>query len=242
MALQSRPTLILTRPALATHRFAQEVAAVISADLPVLIAPLLAPRYLSPVLPPDPPAGVIFTSETGVEALSRLVTWRCRAICVGPRTRDAAQDQGWQAEIRGGDAEGLLREILALRPEGLWIHARGRDAAGSLGQRLAENGFPITEIVTYVQDPLPLSEPAMRLLTGRERVILPVFSPRSGRVLVAELTRRGQAPLAPLLVAAISPAAAQSVTALSPAHVEIAATPDGPGMLGAIARLPGAAG
>lgn len=236
MALQSRPLLILTRPAYAATRFAEEARVRLGADLPVLIAPLMAPVFFRPTLSGGVPEGVIFTSETGVAGLSALVDWRVKAICVGPLTAKVAQANGWPATAIGGDAERLLAALTAQRPKGHWIHARGRDAAGALASRLAETGMAITEAVVYAQEPRPMPADLRAVFQGETPLLLPIFSPRSGRLLIEALGDL-RSVTAPLYISAISPAAAATVSGLAASSIEIAASPDGPGMLDALERL-----
>lgn len=236
MALQSRALLILTRPAYAATRFAAEARARLGADQAILSAPLMAPVFYKPQIDPPAPDGVIFTSETGVAGLSALVDWRVEAICVGPLTAKVAQDHGWPATSLGGDAERLLAALTAAKPKGRWIHARGRDAAGSLATRLAQTGMAITEAILYAQEPQPMAPELRAAFHGTTPLLLPIFSPRSGRLLIEALGDLA-AVTAPLHIAAISPAAVATVSGLAASSLEIAATPDGPGMLDALERL-----
>lgn len=234
---QYRPLLLLTRPEPASLRFADQARAMFGADFDVLISPLMTTVFYRPALPEWQPEGMIFTSETGVAAFAALESRRGTAICVGPRTAEAAADLGWQAEIVGGDAEGLVRELTARRLQGRWLHARGREAAGNLAGRLNAAGMQVHELVVYAQDPQPLSGEAADLLAACPgRVVIPVFSPRSGRLLVEALPRRSYPGLR---LAVISEAAALAVAPLGAACTEIAPTPDLDGMLSAISRLPG---
>lgn len=236
MCRQSRPTLLLTRPAAASRRFADQARAAFGPDLPVLIAPLMVPEFYAPPLPDWQPEGMLFTSETGVEAFGRLKKGDGPAICVGPRTAEAAAAAGYQAEVVGGDAEGLVRELRARGLPGRWLHARGREAAGQLAERLNDAGMQVTELVVYAQNPLPLSEEALRLFTEMpERLVVPVFSPRSGRLLVEAL---GGLRCPGLRLAVISQAAARAVAPLGATRIEVAPTPDLEGMLSALFRLP----
>lgn len=243
MPRQSRPLLILTRPAPAAQRFATDLAArlqVRGLSCPeTLIFPLMAPESLNAALPEPPPDGVLFTSETGVAALSARVGWRVPAICVGPQTELVAQQNGWPARMLGGDAERMVEGLTAAPLQGRWLHARGEDAAAPLAEILSALGMRVSEAVVYRQAAQPMPPTARAAFAQSARpVLVPVFSPRSGRLLVAELD--GGRLAAPLWLAAISAAAARAMEPLAPARVEIAETPDGPGMLKAVERLLGA--
>lgn len=234
MARQSRPQLILTRPAQASHRFAADLAERFG-PLDILISPLMAPEWLSPPLPATPPDGVIFTSETGVAALSRLVDWRSPAICVGPQTALAARQHGWAAEVVGPDAERMTAALKAAPRKGRWLHARGEIAAAPLARTLGDLGMEMTEALLYRQVAQPLSAEARAAFDQPQTPVLaPIFSPRSGRLLAEAL---GREPRSPLWIAAISAAAAAAVEPLGPRRVVVAGNPDGAGMLEAVERL-----
>jgi uroporphyrinogen-III synthase len=68
-------------------------------------------------------------------------------------------------------------------------------------------------------------------------VILPIFSPRSARLLAAELRR--VAAKAPIWLAALSPAVAEAFD-FPTVYTEIATRPDSPAMLQAVQALRGA--
>lgn len=233
MARQSRPTVILTRPAEASARFAAQLRDRFG-DVAVLMSPLMAPVFLTPDLPQQWD-GVIFTSETGVAALARLTARRGRAVCVGARTAEVAQGMGWQAEALGGDADGMVAALTARGPGGHWLHARGRDSAGDLAQRLDAAGWQVTPAIVYAQEEQHLTSGVRDVLERADPVVVAVFSPRSARIFAAQAGTVA----APLQVVAISAAAAVPMAALGPAGVEVAATPDAPGMLEALGRALG---
>ena len=233
MVAQSRPILLLTRPEPAASRFARLVRAKLGDRLAIVISPLMAPVFLPAALPKDDWQGTIFTSETGVEGLRRLTARRGPALCVGPRTAEAATAAGWQGEVLGGDAARLVAALSVAPRQGAWLHARARDAAADLVSPLRAAGMQVAEAIVYAQEPCSLSEQARSVLDGRIPVIVPLFSPRSARLFVAE----AQEALVPVNVVAISKAAADAAEPLSPARVEIAPTPDAPGMLAGLLRL-----
>ena len=233
MAAQSRPTLILTRPAEASARFATQVRAAFGA-MRVVVSPLMAPVWLDPALP-DAWDGVLFTSETGVAGLARLTARRGPAVCVGARTAYVARAAGWQAKALGGDADRLVAALAAQRLAGHWLHARGVDAAGNLAQRLNAAGLQVTEALVYDQQDQHLTQQARDALTGADPVLITVFSPRSARLFVAQAGGM----TAPAQAVAISAAAAEPLAALMPGRVSVAQTPDAPGMLAALGRVLG---
>ncbi|MDR5652480.1 uroporphyrinogen-III synthase [Ruixingdingia sedimenti] len=237
MTAQSRPVILLTRPEPAAARF----AAALRDHLPgaeVLMAPLIAPRLLSPPLPPvwgdGRVRGLIFTSETGVAGFARIAADRSLpAFCVGPHTADVARAAGFTAHACGGDAEAVVAELTALRPAAPLLHARGRDARGAIAARLSAAGIETGELIVYEQQEQPLSAPALALLAGDAPVIAPLFSPRTAAI----FARAAAGVRAPLYLAAISPAAAAELSGL-PARMRLTAeAPDAPAMLRAAAAL-----
>ena len=239
MCKQSLPPVLLTRPAAQSARFAQVLKSRFS-GIEVLVAPLIAPEYLLPSLPQRLFAGVIFTSETGVEGFRRLKRDGAPqqpgiAFCVGGRTAEAARQAGFEAWSADGDVHALEALIRASAPTGPLLHIRGEDAAGDLVGALKKAGIETESLVVYAQRPQPLPSEARALLAATGRVILPLFSPRTARIFVDACR---EVPLnAALLVAVISQNAADALEDLPVTALQIAATPDAAGMEDAIARL-----
>ncbi len=234
MARQSRaPTLLLTRPAAQSQRFAQQLRARLG-DVAVVISPLMQTEFLQPALPARDFQAVIFTSETGVEAAMRLqINLPTRAFCVGNRTAAVARAEGFAAQSAEGEVEALAAMILASGINGPILHLRGADSAGDLAGVLTKGGLETVSLIVYRQNPLALSAAAMDLMESAQPILIPVFSPRSARLLVQALPK---AVAGPLLIVAISKAAATAAEALGTAHITIAAHPDGENMLHAVAE------
>ena len=198
-------TILLTRPRAASERLRQILQ---TQDLRLCVSPLLEPEFATQA--PDLRAirGVIFTARTAVEAFARLCPEaRPRGYAVGDATADAAQAAGLRVVSAGGDAEALIRRILADGTKGPLLHLRGDHARGAVAQRLTAAGCPTREAVLYRQAAQPFTPEALALLDGHEPVIAPLFSPRSAAIFSRQ--HRGQAPL---LVAAMSAQVAESVT------------------------------
>ena len=235
MARQSRaPTLLLTRPAPQSQRFAQQIAVVLG-DAPIVISPLMQTVFHAPALPDRRFQAVIFTSETGVEAALRLgLPLPPLAYCVGPRTAQAAVTAGFDARSAKGDVQALAALIHGAGQSGPLLHLRGADSAGDLAQTLTNGGIETVSIILYTQEPLAPSDEALALIAQDTAVLAPVFSPRSARLLVNALPQTYRCSF---WVAAISPAAAEAAQPLHPRQLEIAAHPDGENMLHAVAAL-----
>ncbi len=217
MPLATLPLLLLTRPEPAARRFAAGVAHL---GLPVVISPVLT------ILPVAHDAdrlagarGLVFTSVHAVPAAGP--GGGRPAICVGPATAEAARAAGFRVTEGPGDAARMLPLLDGLGAG--WLHPHGTHVAKVL---------PVPGMVVYDQLPQPLTAEARAALAGRAPVILPLFSPRSARVLADQ----AEGARAPLWLAPIS-AAARAAWPLTPARVALAPTPDAPGVLAAIEML-----
>lgn len=231
MVRQSQPTILLTRPLAQSLRFADQVGGAV-------ISPLMLPEFLDPALPETDFAAVILTSETGVQAARRISATGAAlpdlAYCVGNRTTQAARAAGFQALSAEGDASALLALIKARHTSGKLLLLRPEDTAGDLTKDLNSAGIDTVSVIVYRQKPQSLTAEATALLQGDTPVILPVFSPRSARLLVAEIRRiNGHAPL---WLAALSPAVAQAFD-LPAELIQIAAQPDASAMLDAVTAM-----
>ena len=225
------PTVIVTRPAPGDARFAALLP-----GLRVICAPILAPHFL-PVTLPKGLAGLILTSAHAVTALRpHAATLPPRAWCVGAATAAAAAGLGLHTQhpMGRGDAESLLALILEARPAGPLLHACGAETRGNLAARLTEAGIATQALPVYDQVPQALSAPAIAALQGTDPVILPVFSPRSARLLTAELASIG--PRAPIWLVAISDAAAAPLAGHA-AQLVTAHNPDAAAMGDAVRHL-----
>ncbi|MBC9247318.1 uroporphyrinogen-III synthase [Paracoccus sp. 11-3] len=216
MATVARPTLLLTRPYADSQRFA--------AMLPEWRA------IISPILEIVPVAhdvdvvrsaqGLVFTSG---HAIASAGAGRGRlAICVGPRTGQLARRAGFKVVEGNGFAESLLPLIAAA--EIPLLHPHGRHLAREL---------PVKNVVVYDQLPLALTGAARDLLAVTDPVVVPLFSPRSARILGQQVSH-AQAPLWPV---AISRAAMDAWNAPAVAR-NIASEPSSRAMAAAIRQLP----
>lgn len=212
------PFLLLTRPGPQSLRFAGMVSGARVVISPVLrIVGLEFDRAQA-----DRAARLVFTSENAVAFAG--AGWGRPALCVGPRTAQAAQAAGFAAVEGPGDAQRMLPML------GDWadaLHLHGLHRAMEL---------PLAGIAVYDQQAQPLTPEAREALAGDAPVILPLFSPRSARLLAAEL---GAIPArAPLAVVAISDnAGAAWRDAGGRGRIDIADAPDGAAMQRSVQRL-----
>lgn len=233
MAKQSRPLVILTRPAAQSARFAAAITARFG-PLPLLVAPLIAPVFLAPALPPRPFSALILSSQTAVAALAQLPgPLPALAFCVGDRTAEAARHAGLQAVSAGGDAEALIALIARQGPAAPLLHLRGQDSHGEIAARLTALGLETLEAVVYDQRPCPLTPAALAALSGPAPVLCPVFSPRSAALLADALPAHH----APLRIAALSAATAAPLQRCAPVTLAIAPRPEAEALLDTMAGL-----
>ncbi|MBT0778979.1 uroporphyrinogen-III synthase [Paracoccus sp. pheM1] len=211
------PILLLTRPEPASRRFAAGLAHL---GLEVLISPVLRIRPVAHDAARLAAArGLVFTSVNAVPAAG---AGRGRpAICVGPATAEAARAAGFDVTEGPGDAARMLPLIKGLGQG--WLHPHGAHVAKEL---------PVPDMVVYDQLPEPLNAAALAALAGARPVILPLFSPRSARL----LSGRAAGARAPLWLAPISAAAQQAWQGPAARSVP-APTPDAEGVLCAVERL-----
>ncbi len=214
------PTLILTRPAAQNESFAAEIAALWDRPLRIIQSPLLEILFL-PAKTTQPDA-VVFTSANGVAAAKRLALPQgMRAWCVGTRTGKVAQQAGFDPIVGPGDADGLVRDIIAANPLGSLAHIRGRYTRGDVAARLSAAGLRCADIVAYDQRALALTQEAQNALVSGETAVLPLFSPRTATIL------NQQGPFAgDIVVVAISDAVKDALNPAVFASVAVAKSPD----------------
>ncbi|TCO73398.1 uroporphyrinogen-III synthase [Rhodovulum euryhalinum] len=229
-----RPLLLLTRPRAQSARFAEAFAARFGTGFDVVTAPVLEIAPTGAPIPLDGVSGLIFTSENGVAAFSAVQPDRSlHAWCVGDRTAQAAQSVGFSTTASEGTAEALVRDLASHRPEGRLLHLRGEHAAGDIEGDLAALGFEIETLIVYRQQALPLGPEALARVGAAPLTLVPLFSPRSAR-LVGEQFRGRTGRLA---LATMSPAVTAAWAGPRPVALCEAARPDAPAMLDALASL-----
>ena len=230
MASQSH-RILLTRPADQGARFADALRERFGPRIEITDSPLLAPRFLAPILPDGPFDAVIFTSETAIAAASQWPGLPRLAFTVGDRTATAARRAGFAAHSANGDAAALVGLLTTADP-GHLLHLHGQDTRGDVVGHLRRAGLRAEGVVVYTQDPQPLTPLARHWLHDAHPVIVPLFSPRSATLFSTHHAT------APLWLASLSPAVDHAAT-LSAARRVTATRPDAAAMLDAIASLLG---
>lgn len=234
MATQSAAILI-TRPKAEGDTFAAALNARFGLKVRPVVSPLLAPRNLTPDLPPGEFAAVVFTSAQAVEAarpfMSQLpdLAW-----CVGRKTAQAATAAGFRARSADGNAEALVQALAMDPPDGSILYLRGVDTSCNLLERLDDYCISADEAVLYLQEPQALTAEALALLKQPADVIVPLFSARSARLFRAALPDDTRARLH---IAAMSRAIAGELEDLPHANLTVANHPDADAMMDAVETL-----
>jgi uroporphyrinogen-III synthase len=238
MPIQSRPSLLLTRPAAQSARFASQIENRFGSGVRMVTSPLLDIRFLSPAVPPGRFPVIVFTSEAGVAGFARMSDKRgSRAWCVGPRTAQVARAKGFDALDGGGDAQVLIGRIIASGDAGPILVVRGDVQATDIAGRLRMAGADACDLTVYAQLPVPLNHEASAMLRGDGVVVTPLFSPRTASLLAAEGAVLGRN--AALWVVALSDNVAEAAHAMRPENCLTATRPDAEAMLDAIAEMVG---
>ncbi|MEZ5720919.1 MAG: uroporphyrinogen-III synthase [Paracoccaceae bacterium] len=214
------PILVLTRPEAQSRALAAELGGA----APVIVAPIL--EIVCAEDPPDPTAfsGVILTSANAVRCGPALAG--VDAHCVGDSTAEAARRAGAIVRTVARDADDLVSRISGPGP---LLHLRGEHARGAVAERLTAAGIRTEEAVVYAQRPVALSAEARAAIEGDAPAVLPLFSPRSAR-LVGATVRPGPG----LQVIAMSPAVAGAWREATGGGAEISDAPSGAAMLARI--------
>ncbi|KIT15396.1 uroporphyrinogen-III synthase [Jannaschia aquimarina] len=213
----STPPVLLTRPLAQSEAFAARLG------MDCVISPLLEIVFTGRA--PEAEA-LIATSANGVAAwiaaggATGLPVW-----CVGPGTARAAREAGLRVVGMSRNATYLAEDMPDGQPP--LTHVRGAHVATDLAGALRVRGMQVAEAVLYEAQARPLSD-AARTLARAGPVVVPVFSPRSARLLGNEWPADA---LSNLRAVAISEAAAEGLP-VSPAA--IADRPDGEAMVSAV--------
>lgn len=225
--------LLLTRPRESAERFAQQVRESGIRGVEFCVSPLMEISDRDAALDLADVRGVIFTSQQGVAAASRLTSRRDRPChCVGRATADLADSRGWTIGIVADTADALVKSLISEGIAGPLLHIGGEHRRGEIASRLSEAGVTTREQVVYAQNLLPLSPEAIAALDGVRPVIAPLFSPRTARHFARQ--HRGGAPL---WIAAMSAAVAEPLETLPISGIEHAVTPDADAMIETVRLL-----
>jgi uroporphyrinogen-III synthase len=243
MARQSDPfpdpdpavPVLLTRPRAQGEGFAGQLTRRFGPRVLPIIAPLMAPAYLSPPIPPGPFGAVVFTSAHGVEGALRLgLPLPPRAYCVGRSTAAAAQAAGLTALSANGTAGDLVKLVRSDPPNGRLLYIRGVDTSGDIAKDLNSLDIPTVSLQVYVQEPIPFEGESLALFAQGAPLILPLFSPRSAHLFRQAMPADSRADLR---IVAISDAVAKAAAAIPHSAMVVARNPDAGGMLEGVETL-----
>ena len=179
-----------------------------------------------------------FTSANGVRRFALLSPRRdVPVFCVGARTASVARELGFAGAISAdGDVSALADLVVSRLPTGAkLLHAGNEDSRGDLAGHVQASGRNAEFLPIFRAIPVTAPGPALaRHFSGEAKLdAVLIHSPRAGTILADLAAASGGAGLP---VAAISHAAAAPLLAHASA-VEIAATPDEPALISALARL-----
>lgn len=217
--------LLITRPPEGAERLLELMRADLGQVPPHVVSPLL--RIVPVPLECEAAGDVVLSSIYGAARAAELgfsgVAW-----CVGDTTAEAARKLGFTAHSAEGDARDLLALIRRHAPHGRLSHVRGTHSRGRIAATLSDEGIACADLIAYDQQALPLTDAARAALSGEQRLVIPLFSPRSARLFSEQVAKMP----AKADYIAISAAAA----AFLPDHTRIAARPDMASMLAEILR------
>ena len=181
--LPQRPTLLLTRPQKDAQAFAQEVLSHQPAAQ-ILISPVLTITPIGTLPDLSAYAAVVFTSRHAVACFAHArIPKKMTCFAVGEATAEAAKKLGFLVISSAGAAQDLILLVQKTGAAGPLIHPHGQHARGQIATTLTKKGIPCAECVIYDQIETPLSVQARALLTQPQALLVPVFSPRSARLL-----------------------------------------------------------
>ncbi|MDA5092919.1 uroporphyrinogen-III synthase [Aliiroseovarius sp. KMU-50] len=193
------PKLLLTRPHEGNARLLAACEAEFGEAIPSVDSPVLEIERIGDWPDLSSYRSVLLTSANAVWGdLSGLL-----AYCVGARTAEAARGAKAQVKAVAMDAVSLMKEQPEL--QGSVIYLRGAHVSQDLAAQ-----YGCAEHITYDQRALPLTDDARALITGEDPALLPLFSPRSARLIAKDICGQGQTPGPKLRVIALSDAVAQA--------------------------------
>ncbi len=190
MAHSTLPSVLLTRPAPQSKRWAELLSSEFGDTLSVTISPVIEVETLDVALPEAAFNGVIFTSANAVTSFAQLSADRTlKAYCVGDRTASVATAHGFEASSAAGTVDDLASLVLRDVRSGTFLYPHGAHTARDLAGIFASTKVTINDIVTYRQTPQTLNSKAISLLSARGPVLIPLFSPRSAEIFVSNLSQ-----------------------------------------------------
>lgn len=230
--MSTLPTLVLTRPRPAALRVLQQVEQAMGQPIRSVIAPVL--QIVDAGDWPDIPekTDVVLTSEHAVRGDLTGV----RVHCVGVRTAQVAAARGAKVITTCLDAEELIRTLKQHPIDKAFLHICGSHKAVDVAAHLSTMGYACDAHQVYAQIAHPLSEQARTVLEGEGPAMLPLFSPRSARLVGKAVVTPGRQ----LTVLGMSGVIAEKWQSVTGTPCKVVPQPTGQAMIsGIVAALGG---
>ncbi len=227
------PALLLTRPRHESETFGRLCVSRLQRQIRQVVSPVFEIEPIDMHIELDRFPTLIFTSANAARILSTRHNVNGRtAVCVGDKTAATAAMLGMKSISANGSADELVDLLKSIKPEAPLLHVRGLQARGHVAGRLSAAGIETHEAIAYRQSAKRLNEAASALITGSSAVLIPVFSPRSAKILSRQVPEQ----TAPLHLIAMSKAVSEAWTARRDS-VTIAQRPDAAAMMDAVASF-----
>ena len=221
------PTLLVTRPIEASERFVNAIRAELP-DVQTVISPVI--RFEAVACDASNTGqSLILTSAQASKRAAALGFQGATTYCVGAQTTKIAQEAGLHATCFGADVADLVDQLASDPPNEPLLYLRGRHVASELVAELSKGGMNIAEAIVYDQIAQRLTAEAQAALSGKEPVVLPLFSPRSARLIKGAVS-------APVSIIAMSQNVADAAGHLDATDVCVAPEPTAKAMVAATCR------
>lgn len=219
------PIVLLTRPKADSEWFASQLG-----QAEYVISPAFEVRQIRGQKNPADYGAVVFSSQNAIRAAAQdMELAGLNAFAVGDHSAKLAGSFGMNAISAKGNANDLVALIAKRPPEGKLLYLHGQHTRGNIGERLITLGLETDSVVVYQQNACAMSQPARQALSGDRAVILPIFSPRTARLLSSEMA--GAWVKAPLTLIAMSDAVSRSWNGPRPNRIVVAQSPTAKQML-----------
>lgn len=219
------PVVLLTRPSVQSTEFRQKLGA----EADVVISPIIEIRPVNFSIKKGAYHTFVFASQNAVQAGARSMDLRgLRGVTVGDRSAKVARDLGMDVVSAGGNAQDLIATVISLKPEGKTLFIRGEHTRGDVAEQLNLAGIETDFVIAYGQDEQQLSSEARELLRGDRPVIIPLFSPRSARLLSQQIAKVAKLP--PIALIGMSDSVIRAWEAQVPDAIFVAERATGPAM------------
>jgi uroporphyrinogen-III synthase len=204
--MPARHIVLLTRPVAESVEFAARLGDAAR----IVISPVITIENIRTSIDLDRYTALIFGSKNAVHAVAGqnpIAGKTC--YTVGDRTAAIAREYGAVALSAGGNADDHTR--------------------GEVAHKLNNAGLDTDSVILYDQKLTPLGQDAVDVLTGCGKVILPIFSPRTARILSDQL--RHISVRVDLVIVALSEAVLKNWDGPDPVATMVAKTPTAAAML-----------